>query len=175
MGGSAQFQCAGLVYKLTPGENGWKQTVLYNFTPGQSKRGANPKGAINIDSEGNLYSTVTSSQPSTYGGVFRLSTANGGSQIFLPFTSDMGTNPAAGVLIDPRNNNLYGTAPNGGANRQGTVWKAAGKKVVVLHSFTGTDGSRPMAALIVDKKSNLYGVTLEGGAFNHGVVFQITP
>jgi uncharacterized repeat protein (TIGR03803 family) len=163
-----------VVYKLSPGENGWTQSVVYNFTASRSQHGSQPTGAINMDSQGNLYSTVSWSQPSIYGGVFRLTAANGGHEAFLPFTFEQGAHPAAGVLIDPRNNNLYGTAPDGGAGF-GTVYRVSGKKVTVLHSFTGgADGSDPTAALIADKKGNLYGVARKGGTFGHGVVFQIT-
>lgn len=171
--GGGRFEGAGVVYKLSSGENGWTQSVLYNFTASESKHGSNPKGAINFDPQGNLCSTVTSDQPSTNGGVFRLNPSNG-HIAFLPFSLEQGTHPQASVLIDPRNNNLYGTAPDGGTGF-GTVYRIAGKKVTVLHSFTGgADGSQPVSALIVQKAS-LYGVARQGGAFGHGVVFQITP
>ena len=45
----------------------------------------------------------------------------------------------------------------------------------VLHSFTGTDGSLPLAGLIADSAGNLYGTTNGGGASGNGVVFKLTP
>ena len=47
----------------------------------------------------------------------------------------------------------------------------------VLHSFgaTATDGTLPMADLIIDGSGNFYGTTETGGPNNVGTVFKITP
>jgi uncharacterized repeat protein (TIGR03803 family) len=42
-----------------------------------------------------------------------------------------------------------------------------------LHSFNGTDGDTPQAALIRDAVGNLYGTTMFGGAFQQGVIFKL--
>jgi uncharacterized repeat protein (TIGR03803 family) len=53
------------------------------------------------------------------------------------------------------------------------AWAASGYKV--LYQFTGgTDGSQPLAGLILDASGNLYGTTPQGGAFGDGVVFKLT-
>jgi uncharacterized repeat protein (TIGR03803 family) len=46
----------GSVFKLTPGSGGWTFTTLYDFTGGSD--GANPQGALVMDSSGNLYGTT---------------------------------------------------------------------------------------------------------------------
>jgi uncharacterized repeat protein (TIGR03803 family) len=50
----------------------------------------------------------------------------------------------------------------------------------VLYSFTGSDGSHPVAGLLADEAGNLYGTTSAGGAGTSciggcGTVFQLTP
>src|SRR5262249_60574688 len=52
---------------------------------------------------------------------------------------------------------------------------AADPTLVVLHSFTGSDGARPQAGLIADSDGNLYGTTQGGGATENGVVFKLAP
>jgi uncharacterized repeat protein (TIGR03803 family) len=47
--------------------------------------------------------------------------------------------------------------------------------VTVLHTFTGPDGSKPLAALVQGADGGLYGSTVVGGAFGLGVLFRIEP
>lgn len=44
----------------------------------------------------------------------------------------------------------------------------------VLHIFTGSDGSLPYEALVLDHAGNLYGTTVNGGAYGNGNVFELT-
>jgi uncharacterized repeat protein (TIGR03803 family) len=70
---------------------------------------------------------------------------------------------------------IYGTTASGGANNDGTVFKIARDGTEkVLHSFNGTDGSYPLAGLIMDKKGDLYGTTDDGGAEGLGTVFELS-
>jgi hypothetical protein len=48
-----------------------------------------------------------------------------------------------------------------------------GGKLTLLHSFTGPDGSTPLAALMLDKQGNIFGTASLGGASDSGVVFEI--
>jgi uncharacterized repeat protein (TIGR03803 family) len=46
----------------------------------------------------------------------------------------------------------------------------------VLHNFgVGTDGQRPLVAVIFDHAGNLYGTTYAGGNYSLGTVFEMTP
>jgi uncharacterized repeat protein (TIGR03803 family) len=174
-GGSKQFLGGGIVYKLSPGKQGWTETVLYSFIAPNHQTGAGPYGAVNFDLAGNLYSTVAGGGLNGAGGVFRLS-SKAPREITLSFKGDDGYEPVAGVLIDSRNDNLYGTTTFGGSGNSGVVFKIAGKKETVLYNFTGgTDGGQPVAAIIADRAGNLYGTTELGGPSNDGVVFEITP
>ena len=55
------------------------------------------------------------------------------------------------------------------------TWAATTEKV--LHSFNGTDGDAPSAALISDAAGNLYGTTFAGGTQGggFGAVFELSP
>ncbi|HEX3655624.1 MAG TPA: choice-of-anchor tandem repeat GloVer-containing protein [Pirellulales bacterium] len=77
---------------------------------------------------------------------------------------------------------LYGVTEDGGSNHDGSVYaiNADGSGYRVLYSFSGTDGSYPMASLTL-VGSTLYGTTEEGGpAWNsagsnggYGTIFSI--
>jgi len=75
------------------------------------------------------------------------------------------------------NGNLYGTAVNGGADNDGTVFKLAPDGTeTLLHTFAGgNDGAYPWAPLIADRKGKFYGTTCCGGASTQGTVFELTP
>jgi uncharacterized repeat protein (TIGR03803 family) len=59
----------GTIFKMTYGSGGWQETVLYNFTAGDT--GAYPMSAPVLDSAGNIYGTTLWGGPSgdTTGGV----------------------------------------------------------------------------------------------------------
>jgi uncharacterized repeat protein (TIGR03803 family) len=164
----------GTVYKLSPGQNGWTETVLR--TSKQSLAGA-PLGTVSIDGLGNLYSTFSAGgQSPSVGGVFRQGPLGGGTE--FSFNGPDGNMPTAGVLVDFRHPALYGTTEMGGINNAGTVFKmVAPAQETVLYSFCAefscADGLGPVASLIEDPSGNLYGTTKLGGANNQGVVFEI--
>ena len=77
---------------------------------------------------------------------------------------------------------MYGTTSEGGAGRQGTVYrlKNLGRSswyISVLHSFSGSDGGAPSAGPVLDAAGNLYGTTKVGGTDpgRAGTVFKLTP
>jgi uncharacterized repeat protein (TIGR03803 family) len=100
-------------------------------------------------------------------------------------TAANGGAPLGGLISDTAGN-LYGTTFSGGTNDllpDGTVFELTPPSTSggnwsesVLWSFNGTDGSEPVAGLIMDKGGNLYGTTTEGGAHaSEGTVFELTP
>jgi uncharacterized repeat protein (TIGR03803 family) len=81
-----------------------------------------------------------------------------------------------GSLLRDGQGNLYGTALNGGALGNGTVFKLDGSGAeTVLHSFGGApDGQYPTSGLVRDSKGNLYGITENGGTGNGGSAYKLT-
>jgi uncharacterized repeat protein (TIGR03803 family) len=91
------------------------------------------------------------------------------------FDNTDGTYPTAG-LVQATNGDLYGTTYDGGANREGTVFKITPSgKLTTLHDFDGLDGYEPIAGLVQGTDGNFYGTTEYGGANGDGTVFKITP
>ena len=50
---------------------------------------------------------------------------------------------------------------------------APGIALETVHSFNGSDGANPVAALLQGHDSNLYGTASSGGASNFGTVFRL--
>lgn len=139
---------------------------------------------------GYFYSTTSGGGAQGYGVVFKLS-PNGAETVLHSFTGGSdGTVPEAGLIKDTAGS-LYGTASQGGANRNtlcsssgyagcGTVFRLSPKgKETILYSFCAlsncTDGAVPTAGLIA-YNGNLYGTTSLGGSCGGcGTVFKITP
>ncbi len=86
--------------------------------------------------------------------------------------TNYGYNPFAG-LIQAMDGNFYGTALEGGANGDGTVFRfGTNGLVTLLHSFNyNTDGAMPYAVLTQGTNASLYGVTYYGGSAYYGTVF----
>jgi uncharacterized repeat protein (TIGR03803 family) len=174
-GGSDRHYSLGTVYRLSPGSQGWTETVLLTFFSPYNLGGI-PLGAVSFDASGRLYGTTSVGGVLKSGGVFRLST--GKSQTFM-FDGTDGALPHAGVLIDSKNGAIYGTT-YGNNSTAGNIFKIDSKgKETVLYAFCQQsgcpDGGRPRGALIADEAGNLYGTTEYGGANDAGVVFEITP
>ena len=87
-----------------------------------------------------------------------------------------------GSLILSSDGMVYGTTSEGGADGDGTVFRAlpdgSGFETVAAFSRS-TTGAVPVCQLVewFDAGLNryLYGVTREGGAHGHGTVFRIAP
>ena len=184
--GSCNGGTCGVVYKLTPSNGEWTESVLYSFTGGSD--GGNPNAGVIFDKVGNLYGAATyggnlaCNAPYGCGTIFQLTSSGSGWAENVLYTfqggSD-GANPQGGLIFDP-SVNLYGTTPSGGSGGGGTVFvltpSNGGWTFGVVYGFTGSGNSPgPHDSLIMDVAGNLYGTTYQNGANGQGSVFYLAP
>ena len=155
-------------------------TVLHNFTGAPD--GALSESGLVRDKAGTLYGTTlgggdsSCNSPNGCGVVFKVE-ADGDETVLHSFTGGSdGAYPQAGLVRDTMGN-LYGTAEEGGASGDGTVFEISPRgKETVLYAFMGgaADGCYPFGGLVRDKVGNLYGTTNECGSTGYGTVFRIS-
>ncbi len=113
----------GAVYKLTPGTNGYTETLIYNFgatTGGNAPLGSvsgptSPVGTLLMDSASNLYGATQGGSTGS-GAIFELVAHSNGQyteKTLWNFHGEDGFNPNGGFIFD-KAGNLYGTTENGG-------------------------------------------------------------
>jgi uncharacterized repeat protein (TIGR03803 family) len=162
----------GTVYKLTPKESKWTETVLYSFAGGVND-GFNPSAGLVMDAAGNLYGTTYSGGSAGGGIVFELSRSGGKWKEQTLYASANGLYyfGIGGIAIDPAGN-LYG-------NNYDSVFELSpsGKgswNLNVLHTFTGpTCQNCALGTPAFDRAGNLYGTTVMEGPW--GGVFKLSP
>ena len=174
----------GVVYKLTRNGSQWVESILYNFNGAGD--GSNPLAGVILDSVGNLYGTtqmggdLSCDFSQGCGTVFELSPSGSGWTENTIYTfessSDVGTNPIAGLVFDT-SGNLYGSDGYRNGQVDSAVWELqhgnGGWTPSVLTYLLGNGG--PHSALTIDAQGNLYGTTEKGGAHFEGSVFKLSP
>jgi len=182
-------QDGGTVFELVPSNNGWTESVLYNFTL-SSPYGNGPASGVMLDQAGNIYGTTE------FGGycdgaggvVYELTPSNRGWQEndlhIFSCLSDGGA-PIGGLIFDQLGN-LYGTDTINGAGGGGIAYELSqSNNEWILNSIYSFEqpsnrplvisGDGPYSSLTMDAAGNLYGTTIADGAFGHGAVFKLTP
>jgi uncharacterized repeat protein (TIGR03803 family) len=186
LNGGCGYGC-GTVFRLTPENGGWTETVLHKFQD-DDEDGYFPLGTLSIDGAGNLYGITTQGGANRVGAVFMLSPNAGGSYnetVIYSFCSVNdcldGAGPEAGLVLDAAGN-LYGTTSYGGDVYGGVVFKLVSPggsgswKETVLYSLLGTYEGGSYAGVTFDKAGNLYGTTNGGSScFTGGTVFKLSP
>jgi uncharacterized repeat protein (TIGR03803 family) len=189
--GTTEFGGAGrtgTVFKLSPSQAGWTETILYAFPDSVSgPNGSNPVGGVVMDREGKLYGNTNVGGALGDGAVYELSPSDGGydEKVIYSFNVYDGLQPISGLTMD-RNGNLYGTTSSGGDM---SVCYYVGCGIVfeltkdtegnwnekILHEMTGSDGSYTVGPVVFDSAGNLYAAAQFGGNNGMGSVFELTP
>jgi hypothetical protein len=190
-GGNYTGNCVegcGVVYKLTPSNGSWTESVIYAFTGGSD--GAFPFGGVVFDAAGNLYGTTNGGgnlncQPgegSGCGTVFELSPAQSGWTLNTLYTFQGGNDGYSphGGLAFYGSSNLYGATDHGGTGKGGTIFqltKNGGNWTFsTIYGLTApVYDAGPQGALAVDQAGTLYGASLNGGTYGIGYIFKLAP
>lgn len=177
----------GTVFKI---DSGGTESVLHSFA-GSPSDGADPKAALTLDPDGDLYGTTFAGGSAGFGTVFELDTTNTETVLYTFTGNADGANPFGGVTRD-QNGILYGTTESGGKRSgnvpslgvplldrpygccKGVVYALIGGSQVVLYTFTGgNDGGTPASDLVLSN-GVLYGTSLTGGPGKRGTAFSVT-
>ena len=173
---------SGTVFELRKLKKRIEVKWLYRFSYDD---GTDPMGGLVMDGQRNLYGTTSSGGAYSAGTVFELTPAGTETVLHSFAGGSDGENPEAGLTRDAQGN-LYGTTVGGrfpcaGSGCGAVFMVTPGGSETVLYSFTGgTDGSYPLAGLVLDPQGNLYGTTWAGGGSTCnsgegcGVVFELT-
>ena len=176
-GGSGQGGAGGVVFKLTPSNGGWTESVIHSFTGTD-----HPYSGVIFDAAGNLYGTTTDAGLHLLGNVFQLAPSGSGwtaNDVYDFQGGNDGAVPIGGLIVD-RFGNLYGTtSTNRFFNGGGTVFElspsGANWTLALLYGFNGGGTGGPQGNLVMDVNGNLYGTTYTDGAYEFGSVFKLTP
>ena len=178
-GGQGSNGGNGVVYRLTPSQGSWNETVLYAFSGGSD--GGDPQDGVVLDQAGNLYGVAGRGGSHSLGAVYELSYGNGGwtETVLHSFAGGADGQYPAGLTIDAVGN-VYGETGEGGANSAGIVYQlqpaGGGFNYDILFNYSlDTGGPFPVTSLTVDSAGNLYGCNVGGAQGAYGTAFRLTP
>lgn len=162
----------GTVFELSPGSNGWTETVLYSFCSTGSGRfctdGEEPLAGVTFNTSGSLFGTAGGGL-GVVGVVYELSPSNAGwsERVLVNFYQN--GNSSSAVSFDSVGN-LYGTTQNNGFQLN----KA--RQTMRTKTFNSTTGYTSEAGILIDPLRNaLFGTATQGGANSFGTIWEVTP
>ena len=152
----------GTIFRVDPSTG--VLTTLYDF---DSTSGRQPDSTLRQGTDGALYGTTSFGGAFDYGTLFRFDLSNLQPSTLVNVTGLM-SHPSG--LLQGADGAFYGVTPRGGSNGKGMVFRyAAGSSTLTsLHSFNGTDGAFPTAALLQGADGAFYSTASEGGRVGHG-------
>ncbi|HYM75816.1 MAG TPA: choice-of-anchor tandem repeat GloVer-containing protein [Candidatus Dormibacteraeota bacterium] len=115
----------GTVYKLTPSNGTWTESVLYSFKGGTD--GASPISSLVADAAGNFYGTTSAGGAScSCGVIFKMTHGSSGKwteSVAYSFTGAPNPGFAYNGMITGAGGVFYGATVHGGSNDDGTVYE----------------------------------------------------
>lgn len=166
-GGSSS---GGTLFEYNPSTSTFTKRVDFTGT-----NGSYPYSGLIQSSTGKLWGVTTSGGSNGEGVIYEYTISNNTlTRRYSLSSSTNGSYPYCD-LIEAPNGDLYGTAPGGGANGQGTLFSFD----TTSYSFTnemsfnwGFNGRQPYASLMITPSGKIFGMTLEGGWYDNGVLFE---
>jgi len=161
----------GIVFEVASGSK--TITTLADFAGTDEN---SPVSALVMDGQGNLYGMAANDEGigGSLGSVFEVANGSHTPTVLAGFNSTNGYGSDAGLALD-QSGDLYGTTQDGGASGDGTLFGiASGSKTITpLASFNGTNGTDPLAGLVLNAQGTvMYGTASGGGASGYGTVFE---
>lgn len=151
--------------------------VLHDFA-GPPSDGSYPYNPVTFGTNGAIYGATNLGGSADSGTIFEIA-ADGSEMLLHSFDGAAGgSDPNAGVTLDPATGDIYGTTTFGGSNGCrngcGVLYRlAADGTYSVLRTFDpAKDGQNPVGRLVRDGKGNLYGITTFGGPNIDGTIFR---
>ncbi|HKD83665.1 MAG TPA: choice-of-anchor tandem repeat GloVer-containing protein [Terriglobales bacterium] len=184
----------GTIYQLKRSGSNFVFNPLHSFTAGADGRW--PASRLIFGPDGALYGTTYEGGTANCGGIgcgtvykvqppatfCRTTLCPWLETVLYSFTGNAdGYWPWSGgdLFFDPAGN-IYGATPytTYASNIYGLVYELtrSGNSYTqsVLHGFSGSDGSQPLAGIVADSSGNVYGTTGAGGLYGKGIVFELT-
>ena len=117
-------------------------TVLASFN---SIDGASPSGPLVMDADGNLYGTTKLLGANGVGTIWEVPSGSNTITVLASMIGTDGQPEAIGGLVMDGDDNLYGTAVDGGTDSEGSLFELAkgSNTISVLASFNGSNGIGP--------------------------------
>jgi len=182
----------GVVFKLSPRQGEWKETVLHSFSGAPD--GAYPAAGLVFDELGNLYGTtefggsaLSACSPGC-GVVFKLSPSQNGTWIekviytfYFDYNSTEGAYPTSDLVFDGKGN-LYGTTSVGPSRNNGggivfqltPTFGDSWTETIIYNLSSSTVCCFLGPELAFDDKGNLFGSASSDSTYS-GVVFELQP
>lgn len=167
---SCEITGCGTVFKI----NHYGDLTLLHAFGGGDGDGQTPNAGLVLDESGNVYGTTMWGGADGRGVVFKM-TSGGNETVEYSFQGAADGEYPNGGLVRDAEGNLYGSAYQGGASNDGTIFKITPSgQFTVLYSFPGgVSGANPYANLTLDQQGNIFGVTAAGGTHNFGIIFKL--
>lgn len=161
----------GSIYEFTPSTQVFE--VLYSFTNGVD--GAYPFTPMVLGDDGNLYGTTEGDGQTSFGTIFSIG-LDGTFNPLYSFTGGSDGGSPEGTLVEGPDDLLYGTAYDGGSERQGVIFTVDfSGDYNVVHNFDYFNGAGPYGGLALAGDGSFYGTTTWGGANNQGMIYRFAP